>query len=48
MLLESQKGIDEDGSDSIISYRNLGLINFLLKNLKVPVIDPVKSTLIFL
>ena len=48
MLLESQKGIDEDGSDSIISYGNLSLIKFLLKNLKVPVIDPGKSTLIFL
>ena len=48
MLLESQKAIDEDGADSIISYGNLGLINFLLKNLKVPVIDPVKSTVIFL
>ena len=48
MLLQAQKAIDEDGADSIISYGNLGLINFLLKNLKVPVIDPVKSTVIFL
>ena len=47
MLLESQKAIDEDGADSIISYGNLGLINFLLKNLKVPVIEPVRSTVTF-
>ena len=47
MLLESQKAIDEDGADSIISYGNLGLINFLLKNLKVPVIAPARSTVIF-
>ena len=47
MLIESQKAIDEDGADSIISYGRLDLITFLQKNLKVPVIDPVRSTVIF-
>ena len=47
MFLESQKAIDEDGADSIISYGRLDLITFLQKNLKVPVIDPVRSTVIF-
>jgi allantoin racemase len=48
MLIESQKAIDEDGTDSIISFGSLDLITFLQKNLKVPVIDPVKSMVIFL
>ena len=47
MFLESQKAIDEDGADSIIGYGSLDLITFLQKTLKVPVIDPVRSTVIF-
>ena len=48
MFIESQKAIDEDGTDSIISFGSLDLITFLQKNSKVPVIDPVKSTVISL
>jgi allantoin racemase len=47
MLLEAQKAIDEDGADSIIGYGSLDLITFLQSNLKVPVIEPVRSGVIF-
>ena len=47
MLLEAQKAIDEDGADSIIGYGSLDIITFLQRNLKVPVIEPVRSTVTF-
>ena len=47
MLVEAQKAIDEDGADSIIGYGSLDLITFLQSNLKVPVIEPVRSGVIF-
>lgn len=47
MLLQAQKAIEEDGADSIIGYGSLDLITFLQSNLKVPVIDPVRSGVIF-
>ena len=46
MLLQARKAIDEDGADSIIGYGSLDVITFLQNNLKVPVIDPVRSTVI--
>jgi allantoin racemase len=46
ILIEAQKAIDEDGADSIIGYGGLDFISFLQDNLKVPVIDPVRSTVI--
>ena len=47
MLLQAQKAIEEDGADSIIGYGSLDLITFLQSNLKVPVVDPVRSGVIF-
>ena len=47
MLLQAQKAIEEDGADSIIGYGSLDLITFLQRNIKVPVIDPVRSGVIF-
>ena len=47
MLLQAQKAIDEDGADSIIGYGSLDIITFLQRNLKVPVIEPVRSTVTF-
>jgi len=47
MLLQAQKAIENDGADSIIGYGSLDLISFLQKNLLVPVIDPVRSGVIF-
>ena len=46
MLLQARKAIDEDDADSIIGYGSLDVITFLQNNLKVPVIDPVRSTVI--
>ena len=47
MLLQAQKAIDEDGADAIIGYGSLDLISFLQKNIKIPIIEPVRSTVTF-
>ena len=47
MLLQAQKAMDEDGADAIIGYGSLDLISFLQKNIKIPIIEPVRSTVTF-
>ena len=47
MLIQAQQAVEVDGADSIIGYGSLDLILFLQRNLNVPVIDPVRSGVIF-